>query len=317
MEEPADKNLENPTIVSMDKVASSRTLLISLSVGVVIIILIIVFWPRHNSQTVFTINGTAYNQSYIDPIASFAIKQLGEPANNEYKLILGMLENKTVASSLGITPSASQISAQQTLLNSEYSGYSSLTSYKTWSRLVSLDLAIQNELKTKYTNGDYEGFSYIFWFGNTIDAGPAYTPPNEGNQTIYNQDKTYALGRANYYYSELKDNKMTSQQVYQAVIDDPKLTINSTVNPSVHFGTNGAVSWTDQVYYQSVINYISSQHKTGLSGVMTGTITVKNPTVMKPNAYYYVININKSGISAATFRQDLNLLKVKYYGVSK
>jgi len=319
MEEQADKNLEKPLIVSTDKkTVDKRTALIYIgaSVLIVIVILIVVFWPRHNKLTVFTINGTAYNQSYVDPIASFPIKQLGEPATAEYKLIMNMLEYKTVATNLGILPSTDQINAQQASLNQSYPSFINTVSYKTWSSLVALDLAIQNELSTKYSNGYYQGYSYIFWFGNTVDAGPAYTPPNEGNKTIYNQDKNYALSRANYYLGELKAGKMTSQQVYKAVTADPQLTINSTDNLSAQFGTNDSVAWSDQVYYQDVINYVSSQHQTGLSGIRTGTITVKDPTVTKLDAYYYIVKIDKVGTSAATFKQDLTSLKVKYYGVN-
>jgi|GEM_PF-4788356 hypothetical protein len=318
MEEQPNKNLENPTIVSMGKPASTnnRTLVMSIGAGILIIILIFVFWPRHNSKTVFTIDGTAYNQSYILPLASFPIKQLGEPANNEYKLLLNMLEYKTVAAKLGITPDSDQINTQQATLNQEYSGYSTLTTYKTWSGLVSLDLAIQNELSTQYSDGYYQGYSYIFWFGNTVEVGPAYTNPNAGNQSIYSNDKTYALNQAHYYYSQLTANKMTAAQVYSAVSINPQLEVNSTSNTSVHFGTNNSISWIDQVYYQDVINYVSSQHKTGLSAIRTGTITVKNPTVTKPNAYYYIVKIDRIGTSATIFKQDLNLLKVKYYGVS-
>jgi hypothetical protein len=316
MEEPADKNLENPTIVSMGKAASNRTLIICLGAGILIVILIIVYWTTRNSKAVFTIDGTAYNQSYVVPLATFPIKQLNEPANSEYKLILNMEEYKTVASNLGITPPADQIMAQQVLLNQEYSGYTNLASYKAWSGLVSLDLAIQNELNTKYSDGDYQGYSYIFWFGNTVEVGPAFTTPNAGNQSQYTSDKTYALDQAKYYYGQLTANKMTTAQVYNIVSINPQLEVDSATNTSVHFGTNSSISWTDQVYYQDVINYVSSQHKTGLSGIKTGTITVKNPTVTKPDAYYYIVKIDKIGASAATFKQDLNLLKVKYYGVN-
>jgi hypothetical protein len=70
------------------------------------------------------------------------------------------------------------------------------------------------------------------------------------------------------------------------------------------------------VYYQDVINYISSQHNTGLSSIREGTISVKDPTLSKPDAYYYVVKINKVGVSASEFKQSLNSLKVKYYGVN-
>ncbi len=319
MEEQPDKNLEKPIIVSSDKKALDKrmaTIYISGCALILIVILIIVFWPRHNSKTVFTINGTAYNQAYIDPIASFPIKQLGEPANTEYKLILNMLEYKTVATNLGILPSNSQINIQQASLNQTYSGFITLESYKTWSRLVALDLAIQNELNTQYNNGYYAGYSYIFWFGNTIDGGPAYTPSNEGNTTIYNQDKNYALDQANYYYEELKTNKMTEQQAYQAISANSRLMVNSKINQTVHFGTNNSIPWTEQVYYPQIVNYISSQHQLGLSSIKVGTITLQDPAVTNPDAYYYIVKVDKVGTSTSIFRDDLTLLKVKYYGVS-
>jgi hypothetical protein len=316
MEEPADKNLEKPTIVSMSNAASNRTLIICLGAGILIVILIIVFWTTHNSKAVFTIDGTAYNQSYVVPLATFPIKQLNEPANSEYKLILNMQEYKNVAANLGITPSADQLKIQQASLNQEYQGYTSLSSYKAWSGLVSQDLAIQNELNAKYINGDYEGYSYIFWFGNTVDVGPAYPTPNAGNQSIYTKDKAYALNQANYYYGQLKANKMTSAQVYKAVSANPLLTVDSIINPSVQFGTDSSNSWETQVYYQDVINYISSQRTTGLSSIKEGTISVKDPNLSKPDAYYYVVKINKVGVSASEFKQSLNSLKVKYYGVN-
>jgi len=75
---------------------------------------------------------------------------------------------------------------------------------------------------------------------------------------------------------------MTTGKVYNLVSINPQLEVNSTSNTSVHFGTNNSISWQTRVYYQDVINYVSSQHKTGLSAIRTGTITVKNPTVTKP-----------------------------------
>jgi hypothetical protein len=227
-----------------------------------------------------------------------------------------MIEYKTVANNLHITTTASQLNTQQQVLNGEYGAFTKIPSYKTWSNLVAQYKAIQYKLSTQYQNNAYQGYSFIFWFGNTIDGGPTYTPPNADNTTIYNQAKTYALGRANYYYGQLKTNKMTLAKAYGAVVSDPKLLVNSISNPSVNFGTYIYLPWTTQVYYQDVINYIQAQKTTGLSSVKTGTIYAGSPNYQKKDAYYYFVNINKINVSPIDFNQALKSLKVSYRGAN-
>lgn len=280
--------------------------------------------PGKNSGVVFVINGKSYTKTTVNSIIAYPLKLQSNNRDVLTKKAYNYLKREQAAQQLNIVPTSQEIS-QAELMNFGPKLSNQLQSLS-WVRLVSYDAALQQNL---YTNNlsQYQGYSYIFWFGQALETGPAYTVPNFGNTQQVAQDRTYAKSRANYYYGQLKNGKMTASQVLKAVQDDPKLGYalpgNRSISQSTQFGSSSAKTWSEQVVYPDIIAYINSQSNSGLSSIRTGKIGVvplPNPKLSKDYAdgYFYIVQLTSAkkipANTATNFTKTVNGIKAYYNG---
>jgi len=310
------------------KAKSKNTLLYKIVLAIIVIIgaLFLLLYQDHktnpDNSVVFVVNGQKYTQKEVSNIISYPLKLHSSNRNSLSLQAYNYIRREQGARTLNIEPSNAQIS--QAELTDFGANLSSELNKVPWIRLVSYDTALQQNLGANNL-GTYQGYSLIFWFGQHLAKGPAYTPPDFGNKTLIASDKSYANSRANYYYNKLKNSSMTPSSVLSAVQNDSKLSFalpaNKFLSQSIQFGLSSNDNWRQQVFYPDIANYISTQSKPGLSTIHTGKISiVNNPKSAKDYAdgYYYIVQLDiakQAGISnPSDFSKVVNKVSAQYMG---
>ena len=115
--------------------------------------------------------------------------------------------------------------------------------------------------------------------------------------------------KANYYNEQLKNNTIHPEQVLQELNNDRKLSALESGNAtnSVKFGYDPNINWQDEIYYQSVGEYILSSQNTGLSDVKIGQASVDSTPENQADMYFYFVLIEKlaesKDVSKQTFEE--------------
>lgn len=305
---------------------------ISLSIILLVVILAVGFVVyRHiedNHRVVFTVGSTKYTEGYIDKLIAYPLSKnssnravLTEQAFNYYKKI-------AVAQKLGLSLNSSEIS--QLIPNITGPKASALQKDSPWTALLAYDNGIEQELHNPNPS-IYSGYAYVFYFAQHIQTGLIQSKlSNMGNAQAIAEDQSYAQTKANYYYKELKTNKMTLAQILTAVTSDPKLCDSYLLDAcqSVQFGGSDPSSYTNTLGESpSIETYVGEQNKPGLSPIETGQVanvsSAAEPTsdYTYINAYYYFVDLQSvhkiPNNIAEIFRKDLASLPATYYGWPK
>ncbi len=305
---------------------------ISLSIILLVVILAVGFVVyRHiedNHRVIFTIGNTKYTEGYIDKLIAYPLSKnssnraaLTEQAFNYYKEI-------AVVKKLGLSLKSSEIS--QFIPDVTGLKASALQKDNPWTALLAYDYGIEQELLNPNTSL-YSGYAYVFYFAQHIQTGIIQSKlSNMGNAQAIAEDQSYAQTKANYYYKELKTNKVTPAQVLTAVKSDAKLCDGYILAAcqSVRLDGYSTPSYTNALGEPpSVTTYLGEQTKPGLSPIETGQVanisSAAEPTsdYTYVNAYYYFVDLQSvhkipSNI-AAIFNKDLASLPATYYGWPK
>jgi hypothetical protein len=323
----AEANNNNPNKTApaaVSKEPKSRSIFIYLLPVTVFIVAGLIFWVyrSNNSGIVFTVNGQKYTQKDVSNIVAYPLKFHRSSRNSLSWQAYNYLRREQAARNLNIEPSSDQINQAEI---TEFGKNTKNNINNTpWIKLVSYDTALKQNLSTNNL-GTYQGYSFIFWFGQHLEKGPAYTAPDFGNKALIKSDKSYASNRANYYYNKLKSTSMSPNDVLSAVQHDDKLSFalpnNKFLSQSVQFGVNSNETWRQTVFYPDIMNYISSQNRPGLSSIHTGkiSITSKSKTANDyADGYYYIVQLNEAkqvGISnSSDFTNAVNKVEAQYKG---
>jgi hypothetical protein len=278
-------------------------------------------YSSSHSKTVFTVEGTQYTQDDISKLISYPLSTAVASRDSLTKQAFNYLKREQAAKDLNVQPT----SAQMTFIKKTL--FSSTTTNKEkssqWAALLVYDQALQKQLNSPDPS-IYQGYSFIFWFGQDLESGPVYTSPDFGNTQLVAQNRAYAQNRANYYYNQLKIGKMTDDQVLAALQNDPKLSFTfptSAISQSVHFGLDPTQDWKDQVAYPDISKYVDSQSKPGLSPIKTGQLSIVKPgstEATSTDAYFYVVKLTYvkkiPDDIAKQFAAKLDSMQTKYNG---
>ncbi len=271
------------------------------------------------NKVVFKIEGREYRQTDVFPYVAFLIA-IGKKEPEAKKEVFDMFKYKVTATKLNYSPGDSLIKQAREDLTNTYSEQKHSTGYKDWLELASFVNASDNAFRLQQSNKSYKGYSYIFWFGQHISYTSDYTPPGGyGDKSLIEQDKNYAKQRADYYHKQLLEEKMTADQVLSEIKKDPKLCYQYTIdaNLSTKYGYDPSTSWQDQIFYSSVVDYVSEHSSKPLGDIQTGKITTTTEAGATPteqDAYYYFIKNEGNGVSKSQFFDTLNSLDAVFIG---
>ena len=286
--------------------------------ALVILALVLIYVFVIANKPVFMVNGKVYRERQVKHLAAYDMHDQAMSYKTAAKDVYEAVKAQAAGQAVHIMPSAQQIASGQANVNKD-----SLKKYKDWFDLTGYNTAVAEVITNAKDNGsvyNFQGYSFVFWFGNAVQPFYHNPSPEFGNKDDYQKDQVYAKQKADYYHGQLKDGKMNADQVLAAVKKDPKLAdLNNTMlNPSVRFGYDVTVDWKDQVAYPDVASYVTAQTKPGLGEVQIGTIGNSpgpNSTARLP-AYFYFVQLNEvKGANIWQQYQDaLKNIKAKYYG---
>ncbi len=285
------------------------------------VVVVTVLRSQVKANAVFTIDGRAYSDKEVKEIINFATEN-GEPANQAAREAFGYLKRQHVAQDLSIKVSQKDINAKR----NEIFGSSKKIKNSQWTNLVAYNDALIGSLDKLAENANINGYVYVFFFGQQIERGPAYTPPHYGDKNIINRDRAYANKQANIYHRQLANGNLSPKEAFKKIEADAKIGwFNKTnSNPSGYFMGSNLVGKPDSLP-ADVVDYLnSSDIKKGLSNIKIGRTPV-NSTIQKPDTnstqetyYYFVLvqNLNKSQ-SKSNFNNKLQNLPVHFNGFKK
>jgi hypothetical protein len=275
-------------------------------------------WGLFNNYTgnaVFKINGKRYSHAQVKQLAAYQVDKQHIAYKTAAKNVYNALCYQVAAQSLHITVTAG--AQKRASINVDAATYNK---YKTWIDILAYNGAVKTKLPPASKDGA-KGYAYVLWFGDAVQ--PSYDAPSSkyGNQQAYKADQQYAQGRANYYHDQLKNKKMTPDQVLTAVRNDPKLAPRGLApsDASRVFGTDTYQTWQDQLRNNTIASYVKSASDNSLSSIMTDTTATK--LGLDPgqyvDAYYYFVLVQKAHIPNITqqLNDKLSSLNAKYYGV--
>lgn len=277
------------------------------------------WWAKltHGQPIVFKVGSKAYTKNAADQLALYLTKVNKVSSAQAYKTVFNDLKVQAAAEASGAQPNASEIAIARNQLSLNPQITKNYT-YPTLGIYVqAVPLAIE-----RLSQGEYEGYSFVFWFGqHVLDTGsPLVT--DIGNKTLIAADQAYAQQQAQKYHDLLSNHQIEPALALSQIKSDPKISYLYIPgsNPSSDFGTPGNPNWQGRVSLQPIIDFINGQHNVGLSGVQTGTSEVPNTAPKNyPKTFFYFTLLTNAQASSdnvgAKYQQDLKSLKSKYYGV--
>ena len=270
-------------------------------------------------RVIFVIEGEEYRESTVNHLIDFSMSR-GLSREEAAKQAFELAKKKKTAEKLNLKPLAQEVEVQKQQLIEDLKGEEEFTErYNPWFDLLAYTNAVEEYVGTM-PNNSYKGYVFDIPFGQHIQYGPAFTPDDLNDPVLIEQDKKYAEEKANYYHEQLKNNSIPPEQVLQELNNDRKLSALESGNAtnSVKFGYDPNVNWQDEVYYQSVGEYILSSQNTGLSDVKIGQASVDSTPENQADMYFYFVLIEKlaesNDVSKQTFEEELAKLNAEYRG---
>jgi len=336
--EPVTSSFELPPKVRLkDRLRRlNKTIVLPLLVLFVVLLVILIHYVYvENSashKVVFRVDGTKYTEGYIDKLIAYP---LGEGASTRSALSMqafNYYKEISVAQKLGL--GLSNQSINQLIPDITSANASKTQKDSSWTALLDYNFGIQQELRNPNPTR-YSGYVFVFYFGQHIQTGViSSTLPNTGNAKSIATDQSYAMSEADYYYKELKSNKMTPSQILSDVNSNSKLCADYKLNTcqSVYITDSNPGSIQDSYTTQlagspTVATYVGKQTKPGISPIETGQVPIVTSAAELTSSYtyvdtyYYFVDLQTVHLVPSNIKQvfsmDLATLPASYYGWPK
>ncbi len=288
----------------------------------VAVVVITVLRSQVTSNAVFTIDGRAYSDKEVNNIISYAVKG-GEPKNQAAREAFGYLKRQHVAQQMGIKIDDKAVNKK---INELFGSNNKKAKNSQWAKLFSYNDVLIERLDKLADNANVNGYIYVFFFGQQIEKGPAYTPPHYGNEKIIARDREYAQQQANIYHQQLANGKVSPKIAFKKLEADARLGWfnKPNSNPSGYFVGSNLVDYPNGLP-SDIVSYLSSSEiKKGLSDVKVGrtpfntTIKMSDTSSTKETYYYFVLvqHLDKSQ-SKSAFSRNLQNLPAHFSGFKK
>ena len=269
-------------------------------------------FTKDRGRVVFTIENENFYENELRDIVRYPVEKSGISEEGAFLSAFEAYKVIVVAKRAGITPAQQEVESLLTSYPSEEvrNDPAYEEKYKPWFRLLSERDAVYNYIDADTITG-YTGYAFVFYFGQHIEYGDDYKPEGLNDPALIAQDRAYAKEKADYYYSQVKEGKISPEKADSEIKADTKL--NNIVKVKNPFGKQEGSSWEDDVFYLSVKNYVSNAKNTGLSELFVGqgypgpTISPNDSTV---DLYYYFVILDEKPqnrtLSSTEFNKMLN-----------
>jgi len=291
----------------------------------ILIVLFVFFFLRNPSNdkkdlgpVVFKFETEEVHQSELDSTVKYFLDNNFGTKEYVHQLAFENYKKISLARKLGILPEDNTIDKKALeMAPQEFrDDTGKYEQYKGWFQMLAATDLIDMGLKSQ-AKANVKGYSHVLYFGQHIEYGENYTPEGLNDPALIAKDRDYAQERAKYYHSQLKDGKMSNDQIDKEIKADSKLkTFVNTVNP---FGSNDPMRWSEEVYYPSIVDYINSASATGISEVMIGSGPAGPNVELNEQAvelYFYFVDLQESPgrntVSKADFIAQLDKYDSEY-----
>lgn len=274
---------------------------------------------QKRAEAVFIIDGKAYSKAEISTVIQFPMSR-GMSRDKAAREAFELYKKLAVAEKLQIKPSPQDIDLQKKdLLQGIKQGSGFTANYGPWFDLLAQANAVDLYISDGPARG-YKGYAFDVFFGQHLQHGPGFSPKDLNNPKLVAADKAYAKERADFYHDQLKNNKMTPEQVIKELNNDRRLSafkVGKTSN-SVHFGSDSQTLWSDEIYYSFITDFISRQQQTGLLEIQVGKASVDNSPQNQADLYYYFVLLQSvpstHNVSKQSFDDALKNIQTEYIG---
>ncbi len=281
---------------------------------------LILIQQNHIKNTyAFSIDGKKYSKYEIKKIITLP-NTLNTKQDNA-KQAFTLYENKIAATKLGIVLSQASIDQEVKDLKSFYSSATSKEDMD-WINLLAYNNVLTVTLNGADITNNASGYVFYFWgnqhVANYYNGQSDIIPPQgTGQQSFIDQDKSYALSRANYYHDQLVAGSVSADDAFSQITNDIKLSqaFTKDENRSIHFGQNPDMSWKYEIQIPSVIDYIQSMSKAGIGTVQT---VEQASNGVDEGTYYYFVYLTKISTKQFNFidlQSQIAKMKATYYGL--
>lgn len=298
-----------------------RTILriaLSVIVGVVLIVAGALYFVSHNHGTVaFKIGNHSYYKKDVDRLVDYPTHKLSMSKKLATTRVAEALQTIQIVEDAKITIDPQEIDFQKKSFVINRQG--GANGYK-WFDLLAKEAAAKKYIGNTALLG-YKGYSFDFYFGQHIQSGASYTPAGLNDAKLIAEDREQAKEQANYYHDQIQNKKLTLDEALKKVYTDPnapKLPGGVSTTTSKKFGYTEGTNWADEVKSQSIVDFITTQHRPGLSTVKTGKASGYSGQSQKqyPGVYYYFVDLDQVGpaknISQKTFTAKQSQAKIVY-----
>jgi hypothetical protein len=270
--------------------------------------------PAGSSTAAFVIDHKSYSKKLISAMAGYVVQDRPQSKQQAARNIFTLYKTEIASQKAGITPDAAELAVYQqstkALQNDAEKQYVALLQY---------NAALSNSYQ-RYTQGDDQGYSFVFDFSRYVIPPPAGDKPiaGYGDKSLIAKDKSYAYQQAQADYRNYKQGKISAAALLTNISADPNLSYNPSKGV---IGPSNPGSLYSQLYYADIYKYVTSQTRPQLSGVRLGKVPIEHTARPKNYAdgYYYFVDLQKaskvvtnpSGLVIA----QLNKLQAVYYGL--
>jgi len=276
---------------------------------------------NQSRKAVFSIDGKNYSAAEVQNLTEYPVS-VGETDDQAARDAFNALKEVKAAGKLGYRPSSTDINTQKQGIVANLKVPKAVAkAHDDWFTLSATVAAIDDSVNAT-TPAGYSGYSYIFFFGQHLQAIPDYPISGFNDPKLIAQDKAYAKERADHYHDQLTKGSIEPADALTTSITDMrsrgKGPNNSTY--SVRFASGQGASWSNSVYLQPVIQYITTLHSTGVSPVQIGKAPDKSgPNAKQVDMYYYFVDLDSAPkgqpITSQALKKELSSLPAKYRGI--
>lgn len=263
-----------------------------------------------SGEVAFRIDGKSFYMSEIEPLIQFQVEQNRKSKEESVQTIYDLQKNIIAGEKLGIKPSSSDIQeAKNEILTDDIKQLEDyLKKYDGWFELVAKESAVKKYINAEFNSG-YQGYAFVFYFGQHIEYGDDYKPDGLNDQKLIESDRKYAKEQADKYFAKLSSQEISVDQAAQEVANDDKIKhrFQPVINP---FGKNPDKPWDEEVGFLEVARHINGRENTGLSELQTGKGfpgPVQGSEAEKVELYYYFTFLEKIPESRTATQEQFDL----------
>lgn len=214
--------VENVSHLTSKNQNKKKPIIIGLVIFIVVVFVLGLFalkqLKKDDNSYYIKIGNNIYTKAEIDELTIYYRDiYIKDQATAETELI-NDLKYVTAADQMNINVTKDEINEQIQKLNKAIDK-NSVNKYTKTVELISK----KNAIYEKLSNSGLEGYVFDFYFGQHIVSGPSYKPDGWNDPTLISQDKKYAKDRAEYYYRNLAEKKINTDQALKEILSDPKL----------------------------------------------------------------------------------------------